>query len=100
MGPLNTFHRGAIHGFVWVVALIAFSIATMPPAVVPAAPVARPTVRYTPPPIPTGVLEPVETTTAPVEDPDTGTDYVPLPDVDNDDRDWDKPRICHRRWWC
>lgn len=25
-------------------------------------------------------------------------DYVPVPGGEDDD--WDKPRICHRKWWC
>jgi hypothetical protein len=45
------------------------------------------------------VLLPMPTiTSAPSATPDSGPAYVPLPDDDDDD--FDKPRICHRKWWC
>jgi hypothetical protein len=92
--------RWLVHVFAWLIVFVAFSMATAPPTPAPAAPVVRAVPRYVPPPVPTGVLLP---TTAPSTPPSTPVDndepvYVPLPDDDDDDRD--KPRICHRKWWC
>lgn len=96
--PLGTFLRGCVHGFVWLIALMAFSMATVTP--VPTATPATPT-PATVRPTPTNSW--VEPTLAPTSTaPSTAGDepvYVPLPD-DDDDHDWDKPRVCHRKWWC
>jgi hypothetical protein len=98
--PLGGFLRGAMHGFVWVLALMAISMATYtaPPATA-AAPVVHSAPRYTPPPVPDIFNEPTAEPTAPppAEVPEIDVPYVPVPD---DDHDFDKPRICHRKWWC
>lgn len=98
--PLGTFLRGCVHGFVWLIALMAFSMATAPAPTPTATPAMHPAPRYDPPPLPasyappTPSFEPVPTTPpSEVED----VPHVPPPD---DDDDWDKPRICHRKWWC
>lgn len=92
--PLGPFLRGCVHGFLGLFALMAFSMATLPPAPAPTFTYVAP--RYTPPPRP--VVLPTSaapTSTAPstaVEEPA----YVPLPD----DEDDGESRFCRRRWWC
>jgi hypothetical protein len=106
---LSALSRGTVHGFVWLFAVAAFSMATisMPtatavPASAPTAvPVVRTAPRYVPPPPTTTSAAP---TPAPVSTaPSTAVDepaepvYVPLPDDDEDDGEsW----FCRRRRWC
>lgn len=47
VGPLNRFQRGAVHGFVGIVALMIFSMATMPSAAATTQPAAPPRPRDT-----------------------------------------------------
>jgi hypothetical protein len=85
--------------FLAICLCVGVTAATIGPASPTAAPATRSSPRYIPPPIPSGVLLPMPTvTSAPPTTPDPGPAYVPLPD--NDDDDFDKPRICHRKWWC
>lgn len=99
--PLGRFLRGCVHGFLGLFALMAFAMSTAPPPAPVAAPIVRTAPSYVPLQRPTGILS---TTAAPsstppstaVDEPDDPV-YVPLPD---DDDNWDKPRICHRKWWC
>jgi hypothetical protein len=98
--PMGGFLRGSVHGFVWLIALMIFSMATVTPTRTDEIERVQPersrvtelARRYTPPPT-TTVLVPTPTPTSEPE-----PVYVPLPDDDDDD--WDKPRICHRKWWC
>lgn len=95
--PLGGFLRGCVHGFVWLFALMAFSMATVSPAPV-TTPAVQATPRYVPPTVPAGILEPMPTASpTPTSEPEPV--YVPIPD-DDDDHDWGKPRVCHRKWWC
>lgn len=103
--PMGWFLRGCMHGFVWLIALMVFSMAThsAPPEPVP---VTRPTPpRYVPPPIPTGVLEPIASE---APEPEPAPAPVPEPDVDvhvdTDHHDLPDGALtggyCRRKWWC
>ncbi len=108
---LSALSRGTVHGFVWLFAVAAFSMATisMPtatavPASAPTAvPVARTAPRYVPPPptttsaAPTPTPAPVSTAPSTAVDEPAEPVYVPLPDDDEDDGEsW----FCRRRRWC
>lgn len=103
VSPLNGLQRGSVHGFLAISALIAFSMAThTPPPATASAPPTATAPRYTPAPRPTPpegwVTAAPSTAPSPAVDEPADVDYIPLPD--DGDGDWDKPRICHRKWWC
>lgn len=99
--PLTRFQRGAVHGFLWIVFLMIFSMSTATP---PAAIGASPTItvqRPTPAPTRPAPRSPVPPTSAPASTPpstpvDDDPIFVPRPDND----DHRESRFCRRRWWC
>jgi hypothetical protein len=101
--PLGKFLRGCVHGFVWVVVLMAFSMAVTPTVTPASTPPPRIASRYVPPPIPSGVLQPVGSRTPEAPAP------VDVPSVDVPGIDLDRPHLrdgaltggyCAHKWWC
>jgi hypothetical protein len=99
---LTPFLRASVHGFVWVVALMAFSVATYTPPAPTAAPAVRTAPQYAPlPPMTTAMPPP---SAAPAPSPSTGDVDVPnLPDIDEgvvEHEDHGESWFCRHRRWC
>lgn len=102
--PMGGFLRGSVHGFIWVIALMMFSMATVAPSPEPAPSAARVAPRYVPPAVPADVFEPMPTASpAPVDEPTDEEIRIAVEEYlreDSNDGDGRESRFCRGKWWC
>lgn len=101
---LTPFLRASVHGFVWVVALMAFSMTALPTPVPEASPAVRTAPQYAPLlPTTTETPAPSVEPAGPIADGADDVDVPNLPDIDEgmvEHEDHGESWFCRHRRWC